>query len=148
MYLLDTNYCSRIITGDPQAIQAMLSHRRQGIAISVIVEGELRFMAENSELKLDNLARVQSLLERLDVCPVNSNISNTYALLKAALFSIFGPKDKAERRKLRIQTLGFDDNDLWIAVTAIHHQLILVSADRDFERIQPATTLQLESWIG
>jgi tRNA(fMet)-specific endonuclease VapC len=112
MYLLDTNYCSRIITGDPQAIQAMLSHRRQGIAISVIVEGELRFMAEHSELKPENRARVQSLIERLDLCPINSKISNTYALVKASLFSTFGPKDRAERRKIRIQQLGFDDNDL------------------------------------
>jgi tRNA(fMet)-specific endonuclease VapC len=147
MYLLDTNYCSRIITGDQAAMQAMLSHRSQGISMSVIVEGELRFMAENSELKIENRAHVQAFVERFYLYPISSDISDTYALVKASLFSAFGPKDKAERRKIRIQQLGFDDNDLWIAATAIHHQLILVSADRDFERIQQITTLQLESWI-
>ncbi len=39
-------------------------------------------------------------------------------------------------------------NDLWIAATAIQHRLILVTADRDFERIQQITNLQFESWIS
>jgi tRNA(fMet)-specific endonuclease VapC len=146
MYLLDTNHCSRIIAGDRSVIQATLSRRNAGMAISVIVEGELRFMAEHSERRSENRARVHSFLERFDLYPVSSDISDTYAQLKATLLKTFGPSDQAQRRKTRIRAIGFDDNDLWIAATAIQHELVLVSADRDFDRIQQVSTLQLESW--
>jgi tRNA(fMet)-specific endonuclease VapC len=148
MYLLDTNHCSQIIAGDRQVIQAVLSRRSAGVAISVIVQGELRFMAENSARRTENLDRIQDFLERFDWYPVSAEISNTYASLKASLLKTFGPKDQAQRRKTRIQTIGFDDNDLWIAATAIQHQLILVSADSDFDRIQQVSTLQVESWMA
>jgi tRNA(fMet)-specific endonuclease VapC len=41
MYLLDTNHCSRIIQGEPNVLQAILSKQNAGVAISVIVQGEL-----------------------------------------------------------------------------------------------------------
>ncbi|XZO00113.1 MAG: PIN domain-containing protein [Microcoleus sp.] len=37
--------------------------------------------------------------------------------------------------------------DLWIAAVAIQHQSTLVTADRDFQRIQAVQPLELESWI-
>jgi tRNA(fMet)-specific endonuclease VapC len=62
MYLLDTNHCSRIIAGDPLVLQNILTRRNEGVAINVIVQGELLFMAENSDLKAENRPRVQSFL--------------------------------------------------------------------------------------
>jgi tRNA(fMet)-specific endonuclease VapC len=147
MYLLDTNHCSRIIAGDPLVLQNILNRRNEGVAINVIIQGELLFMAENSDLKAENRLRVQSFLERFDLYPISPEISDTYAQLKAQLLETFRPSDKATRRRTRIQSIGFDDNDLWIAATAIQHRLILVTADRDFDRIQQFTTLQLESWM-
>ncbi|NJR68514.1 MAG: type II toxin-antitoxin system VapC family toxin [Synechococcales cyanobacterium CRU_2_2] len=58
-----------------------------------------------------------------------------------------GPKAKQKRRKMTAANLGFSDHDLWIASTAIQHNLILVSADRDFQRMQEASAFQLESWL-
>ncbi|MEH2168503.1 MAG: PIN domain-containing protein [Nostoc sp.] len=43
--------------------------------------------------------------------------------------------------------MGFDDNDLWIAATAIYHNITLVSADGDFTRIQQIYSFSVESWI-
>jgi tRNA(fMet)-specific endonuclease VapC len=148
MYLLDTNHGSRIISDDRQVIQAALNHRDEGVAISVITQGELMFMAERSERKVENITCVQSFLESFDVYPISPAISDTYASLKAKLLDTFGPQDKAKRRKIRIQAIGFDDNDLWIAATAIQYNLTLVSADSDFDRIQQVTALQVETWIS
>jgi tRNA(fMet)-specific endonuclease VapC len=113
MYILDANHCSRIISDDRQLIQAVLDHRDEGVAISVITQGELMFMAERSERKSENIVRVQNFLESFDVYPISSGISDTYASLKAKLLDTFGPQDKAKRRKTKIQSIGFDDNDLW-----------------------------------
>lgn len=148
MYLLDTNHCSRILQGDSGVLQAILSRRNVGVALSVIVQGELLFMAENSDRRAENLDQVQTFLKMFDLYPINAEISQTYAQLKANVLNTFGSKDKAQRRKTRIQSLGFDDNDLWIAATALRYSLILVTADSDFTRIQQACNLQLESWIA
>lgn len=148
MYLLDTNHCSRIIQGNPTVLEAILSRRNAGVALSVIVQGELLFMAENSDRKAENLDRVQTFLKMFDVYPISEEISQTYAQLKAGFLNTFGSKDKAQRRTTRIQSLGIDDNDLWIAATAVRHDLILVTADRDFNRIQTVCRLRLESWMA
>jgi tRNA(fMet)-specific endonuclease VapC len=148
MYLLDTHHCSQIIAGDPIVLANIVIRRNEGVAINVIVQGELLFMAENSDLKTENRSRIQSFLDKFDLYPISPAISDTYAQLKAQLLKTFGPTDKATRRRTRLQSIGFDDNDLWIAATAIQHRLILVTADRDFDRIQQITNLQLESWIS
>ncbi|GAB1539734.1 hypothetical protein NUACC21_24010 [Scytonema sp. NUACC21] len=70
-----------------------------------------------------------------------------YSQLKAAVFNQFAPKDKSKRRSTSVGDLGFDDHDLWIAATAIQHNLILVSVDSDFVRIQQAQSFLLESWL-
>jgi tRNA(fMet)-specific endonuclease VapC len=59
----------------------------------------------------------------------------------------FGPKERAKRRRTKIQDLGFGDNDLWIAATAIHHNLTLISTDSDFTRIKQVCDLNIESWL-
>lgn len=75
VYLLDTNHCSQIIAGDRQVIQEILSRRNEGVAISVIVQGELRFMAEHSAQRTENLNQIQGFLERFDLYPISADIS-------------------------------------------------------------------------
>jgi len=46
-----------------------------------------------------------------------------------------------------MQTLGISDNDLWIACTAIEHNLKIVSQDSDFSRMKEVMNISLESWL-
>ncbi|MDZ8035779.1 type II toxin-antitoxin system VapC family toxin [Nostoc sp. DedSLP04] len=147
MYLLDTNHCSRIIFGEPNLIQQLQAHSETGVGTSVIVCGELLYMAAKSEQKAANLERIKTFLNTIDLYPINLPISDIYGDLKGTLVNAFGPKEKTERRKFNIQTLGFGDNDLWIAATEIYYNLTVVSTDNDFQRIHQIRPFALESWV-
>jgi tRNA(fMet)-specific endonuclease VapC len=147
MYLLDTNHCSRIIFGELALIQQIQAHSDEGVATSVIVRGELLYMAAKSAQVTSNLQQVKAFLDTIDLYPINLSISDIYGDLKGKLVNAFGPKEKSQRRKFNIQTLGFGDNDLWIASTAIHYNLTIVSTDNDFQRIQQVCPVALESWV-
>ncbi|BAU12542.1 hypothetical protein LEP3755_30720 [Leptolyngbya sp. NIES-3755] len=146
MYLLDTNHCSYIIDNDPRVIAEFRSRSEASFAISIITYGELLYMVEKSSQKAGNLRTVQSFLDTIGLYLLDEETGIIYSQLKIAIFNQFAPKDQAKRRKASIQTLGFDDNDLWIAATALQHNLTLVSADSDFTRMQQVCPLTLESW--
>jgi len=147
MYLLDTNHCSRIIFGEPTLIEQLQLHSEAGVATSVIVCGELFYMAAKSERIAANLQQVRAFLDTIDLYPINLPISEIYGSLKGKLIATFGPKDKTQRRHFNLQKLGFADNDLWIAATAMYYNLTVVSTDGDFQRILRVEPLALESWI-
>lgn len=146
MYLLDTNHCSYIIDNHPRIIAEFRSRSEAHFATSIITYGELLYMVEKSTQKAENLITVQSFLNTIGLYRLDEETAIIYSRLKIAIFNQFAPKDQAKRRKARIQTLGFDDNDLWIAATALQHNLTLVSADSDFTRMQQVCPLTLESW--
>ena len=77
---------------------------------------------------------------------MDEQTAQTYGQLKADLFDHFGPKERAARRRFTLASLGFTDNDLWIAATALQHGIIVVSSDSDFARVQEVRPLSLESW--
>jgi tRNA(fMet)-specific endonuclease VapC len=148
VYLLDTNHCSRIINGDSAVITQLQQNASTGVATSVIVRGELIFMAQNSQQQTSNLQRVQAFLQAIDLYPVNGEVGDRYGELKAKLYAQFAPKERNKRRQTSIQDLGFDDNDLWIAATAIQYNLTIVSADSDFQRIQQVQRFPLITWVS
>ncbi|MFN6567026.1 type II toxin-antitoxin system VapC family toxin [Dendronalium sp. ChiSLP03b] len=147
MYLLDTNHCSAIILGEPNVICRITEVGELNIATCVIVQGELTYMMENSAQRETNLVSLTEFIEDIRIYGVTEDTANIYGQLKAALMKQFGPKEKSKRRKTQVTDLGFDENDLWIAAVALQHGLILVSADRDFQRIQQVRTLSVESWL-
>jgi len=147
MYLLDTNHCSYIINNTPNVIAALQSRSDSNIGISIITYAELLYMTEKSERQAQNLAAVQAFLMSVDLYFIDEETAIFYSQLKAAVFNQFAPKDKNKRRSTSIGDLGFDDHDLWIAATAIQHNLILVSADSDFVRIRQAQSFLVESWL-
>jgi len=148
MYLLDTNHCSRIVSSDPKLLRAVSEHEGEIIATCAIVSGELVFMAMRSERRESNLAKVERMLERIRIYPVDDPVAEHYGRLKHALQEHFGPRDRARRRAVRIEKLGFSENDLWIAAVAQTHGLTVVSADSDFRRMAEAVDLSVESWIA
>jgi len=148
MYLLDTNHCSRITNGDIQVIQQLQAHMGAKVATSVIVRGELMYMAEKSQRRIDNLNKIQEFLEIIDLYPIDEKTADLYGQLKASIFAQFAPKEKAKQRGVKISDLGFSDNDIWIAATALQYDLTIVSADSDFDRMQLVRAFPLENWCN
>lgn len=147
MYLLDTNHCSAIILGENNVIRRINEVGESHIFTCVIVQGELRYMMERSQQKEINIARLIEFLEDISIYRVDEYTADLYGQIKADLFNQFAPKEKSKQRKTKITDLGFGENDLWIAAIALQHNLTLVSADSDFQRIKEVKTLSVESWL-
>ena len=146
MYLLETNHCSLLIEGDVEMQRYLAENSEALVATSVIVRGKLLYMAHHSERTEENIARVNTFLESLVLYFVDEETADIYGRLKASLMRHFGPKERSKRRRTTISQLGFDDNDLWIAATALRHGLTVVSHDGDFQRMREAQDFPLEAW--
>jgi len=148
LYLLDTNHLSRLIERDPNICNRLLALDNANLTTSVVVWGELIFMAENSQKKAANLVRVRLLLRDIQIIPIDRKTAEIYGQLKAEIIARFGPRERNKRRRTRIEELGVHENDLWIAATALCHGLTIVSSDSDFERIREARAIHLENWLS
>lgn len=146
MYLLDTNHCSLAIMRNVSVLNKLAELQSANIFISAIVRGELIYMAERSQKKQTNLALIHSFLDQISLCPIDVDTADIYGQIKSRIFEQFAPKDKSQRRRFTLQNLGFGENDLWIAATALRYEMTLVSADGDFTRIQQVFSLTVESW--
>ncbi|NTW97258.1 MAG: type II toxin-antitoxin system VapC family toxin [Oscillochloris sp.] len=148
MYLLDTNHLSRLLDRDPQLTSRLAALGGVEVATCAIVRGELIFMAAKSERRTANMARVESLLSSLPVHPADAAAATWYGTFKDALIDRFGPKERAKRRRATLVSVGVSENDLWIAAIAKSRNLVIVSVDSDFTRIQEIADLQVESWLA
>lgn len=146
MFLLDTNHASRILQGHPVLCRRFARVGSENISIPFVVCGELLYMAHKSERKEENIRIVQRFLGRIRIIHSDLETCRVYGEMKEAIIRHLGPKQLKKRRAVRIQQIGIDDNDLWIAATAIRNGLTLVSADSDFQRIQTVRGLSLETW--
>ena len=103
-------------------------------------------MAHKSERYAENLRLVEDFLKDIDVYPIDENTATIYGELKIAVINHFGPHEKAKRRKIEIDKLGFKENDLWIAAVAKQYEFVIVSADSDFQRMKEAYDLEVTTW--
>jgi len=146
MYLLDTTHCIKIMSGDYELDYKLSNMPDVQIATCLIVRGELMFGIYKSDQFSENLHRLESFFAEIPIYGMNIETTNIYGKLKASIVELFGPKDKSKRRNVKTESLGFKDNDLWIASIAIQHNLILVSADKRILELQGIVGLRVESW--
>ena len=104
------------------------------------------YMVEKSTRRSKNILLTRSFIENITVIDINKKVFDTYASIKAKIFNKFAPKDKKQRRKYKFEKIGFPENDLWIAATAIAYNATIVSIDSDFERMRDVVEFQLECW--
>ena len=130
-YLLDTNIVSAIFKNNLKVIIELDKLRTQGekVFISGMTYYEIQrgFLAVKATKKLINL----------------ENLCNEYKILLLDDMAIF-QKASEIYADLKQRGLPIQDADIFIAATAIIHNLILVSHDSDLLRVKE---LQLENWL-
>jgi tRNA(fMet)-specific endonuclease VapC len=147
VYLLDTNHCSHFLTGNRWVREHILELDQTDVSTSVVVRGELLYMAQRSERTLDTLGVIMAFLGDTTAYHIDYAVTQSYAELKALLFARYAPKERAKRRHTTLHDLSFDENDRWIAGTALRFGLIVVSSDNDFGRIAEVVPLLHENWL-
>jgi tRNA(fMet)-specific endonuclease VapC len=123
---LDTNIVIALLGGDVQVQQRLDAVPE--ILVSLVVLGELFYGAAHSARPQQNTAEVEGFARTCTVVQLDMETARIYGLIKAEL-----------RRKGR----PIPENDLWIAASARQHDLVLVTRDPHFERVE---TLAIENW--
>jgi tRNA(fMet)-specific endonuclease VapC len=130
-YLLDTNIVTAILKQNPKVTEQLkvLNRQNEEVFISAMTYYEIErgLLAVKAVKKLSNF----------------ENSVQKYQVLLLDNMAIFKKASKIYA-DLRQKGLPIQDADIFIAATAICHNLILVSHDSDLSRI---TGLQLEDWL-
>jgi len=124
--LLDTN---AVIALQKEEITLLhLLEFSENVFLSSISIGELYFAALNSIKVENNLALIEELIATISVLYLDSVTSWHYAKIRRQLKQIGRP---------------IPENDIWIAASAMQHELVLITDDGHFAFID---NLKLESW--
>lgn len=157
-YLLDTN----IVSADLNTRHPRHREVREALArlspntrtlISVITVGEMEFgleLADQNGAHLVELETILSNVRQRDLLSPTRHTAYQYGQIKTALAKKYCPKKSRFGRKrlprwpqnwldeVTNELLQVDDNDLWIAAEAVTQNLVLLTTDPDFRRIQNA----------
>jgi tRNA(fMet)-specific endonuclease VapC len=128
--LLDTNAVSDLMRDHPQ-VKARVGACPDPIATSTVTVGEIRYGLARlpaGKKRADLEARAQAILSAVRLDPVSEAVADTYGRIKASLES---------------QGFNLDDNDLWIAATALTNGDRLITRDHIFSHVPG---LQVEDW--
>ena len=129
-YLLDANAWIRFLNGQSESIRRRLETvQPEDIVLCSVVKAELRFGAEKSARREQNLARLDSFIEKFDSFPFDDAAAQVYGVIRARL----------ERAGTPI-----GPNDLLIAAIALARGATVVTHNTDeFSRVEG---LSLEDW--
>lgn len=119
-FLLDTNWIISFLNGRQEAIDLIANLTDQGFGFSVISYGETYEGLVNSPAFDQNVRPLDDLASLADVLRADITTAVHYARV---------------RSDLRSKGQLIPDNDLWIAATALAHDLTLVTRDWHFERV-------------
>ena len=120
-YLVDTTWVIEYLRGNQDIIQGLQAYRAEGLAIAIVSLAELYEGVFRSNNPAGNEAILKDFLTDVAVLGIDEEVC-----------IIFGK----EMARLRQIGMGVGDMDLLIAATALRHDLTLLTADRDFERVK------------
>jgi len=133
-YLLDTSACSALMKEDPKVINKLQTLPEvDTLVICPIVRGQILFgisILPEGRKRQDLHEKAEKIFASMDCISVSEGASDYYAAVKL------------KRRK---QGLTMEENDLWIAATALALGAVLVTADHDFYKIDGLT---IEDWTA
>ncbi|HLF08212.1 MAG TPA: type II toxin-antitoxin system VapC family toxin [Dehalococcoidia bacterium] len=124
-YLLDADWVINYLRGKTEAVEPVTALADEGLAMSLVTYGEVLEGLGGSPSA--QLAHFDQLAEALELLTLDVEICRRYAQTRAHLRS---------RGEL------IPDNDLWIAATALRHDLVLLSHDHHFTRIPGLSLFQ------
>jgi tRNA(fMet)-specific endonuclease VapC len=126
-YLFDTNIFVDILRGVASTIE--MANSFESLHISAIVLGELYYGAHYSGKAEQKLIKIEALTTDLIVMPVTKRTAELFGEIKTSLRKKGNP---------------IPENDIWIAATAMEHDLTVLTGDKHFENIDG---LKLELWV-
>lgn len=128
-YLVDTNAWIHYLKHAGSAVEARLRRTpAQEVAVCSVVWAELLHGARKYERRDERIARIERTLSPFRSLPFDDSAARRYAEVRDTLETggqVIGP------------------NDLLIAAIALHHNLTLVSNNREFNRVPG---LNIEDW--
>lgn len=125
IFLLDTNAAIAQIDDD-ERITILLN--KAVVYLSTIALGELYYGAERSGRVDDNLRDVDSLASRVIILVCDEGTARQYGRI---------------HQHLRAKGRPIPQNDIWIAATALQHNLTLLTRDAHFDHIDG---LAVQNW--
>jgi len=146
IYLIDTNHCSSILKRDTNVIRRVIEVE-ENLAINTIIYQELILMAEKSQRRQEVIKMIEGIIEGMTFYEIDKETAKIHAQLNVEICNRLGPKSKEEKRKFDIEKIGYKPHDLWVASTAIQHNLTVVSEDGVFKKISEIRELRTECWI-
>lgn len=128
--MLDTDTCIYIIKNYPEKLRERFNQSASELCISSITLGELRFGAEKSARRADNLREVAAFVGRLEVLPFGEEAAAHFGDIRASLERAGRPAGAY---------------DMLIGGHARSEGLVVVTNNRrEFERMPG---LNVENWI-
>jgi tRNA(fMet)-specific endonuclease VapC len=132
-YLLDSSWIISFLNGRREAttlIRRLTSDEDDRLAASVVAWAEVYQGILRDGASDRRLAAFEEFFGIIQVLLIDLDAARWYAVIRAALQSRGTP---------------IGDNDTWIAATAIAHNLVLISRDRHFERVDGLNLYQQPS---
>jgi tRNA(fMet)-specific endonuclease VapC len=117
--LADTNIFIDLMKGDTTIAQKLESFNK--VYISPIVLSELYFGAYRSGNPAKHLAKISIAVQNSQVLAIDAVTAGIYVSIKMALFAKGNP---------------IPENDIWIAASALQHNLLLYANDNHFKEIE------------
>ena len=125
-YLVDTTWVIEYLRGNQDIIQRLQTYSAEGLAIAIVSMAEPYEGVFRSNNPAGNETILKDFLTGVTVLGIDEEVC-----------IIFG----REMARLRQVGMTVGDMDVLIDATALRHDLTLLTADRDFERVEHLNTI-------